>query len=64
MQPTANPRERVTANRRGEIPWLSQRTALRFAATGIKRIVLSISNFSPSNLWTLKTPFCFPQMKL
>jgi hypothetical protein len=64
MQPTANPRARVTASRCGEIPWASQRIAVRFAATGIKRIVLSMPYFFPSNLSTRKSYFGFAGMKL
>jgi hypothetical protein len=64
MQPTANPRANVSDSRSGEIPWLSQRTALRFAAAGILPTVSSALNFFFYNLETPETAFCFPGMKL
>jgi hypothetical protein len=64
MQPTANPSASVSDSRSGEIPWLSQRTALRFAAAGILPTVPSALNIFVYNLETPETAFCFPGMKL
>jgi hypothetical protein len=64
MQPTANPRANVSDSRSGDIPWLSQRTALRFAAAGILPTIASTLGSFPYNLETLETAFGFPRMKL
>jgi H2-forming N5,N10-methylenetetrahydromethanopterin dehydrogenase-like enzyme len=64
MQPIANPRANVSARRRGETPWFSQKMALRFADAGISLIVLRkpIAVF-PSKLSTLRIVFRFVPMK-
>jgi hypothetical protein len=65
MQPIANPSASVNASLRGEMPRLSQRTALRFAAAGILPIAALRANESVSlKISTLQSAFSFPAMKL